>query len=91
MSCGDWQTIDSAPKDGSPVLAMRADWDLPMYVHWIKNPRTETEFWNDWHELDAYELEVSPPTHWLPAASNWECVGAAFVWFPKSPSPGVKP
>lgn len=41
-------------------------WDLPRWVHWCRNPRTGTEFWNDWYELDAYELELEPPTHWLP-------------------------
>jgi len=59
--------IDSAPRDVmQPVLAWREGWELPRWVHWCLNPRTRTEFWNDWYELDGYELESEPPTHWLP-------------------------
>lgn len=61
-----WFPIESAPKDGSLVFAWHREWGRPDWVRWILNPRTETEFWNDADELDAYELENDPPTHWMP-------------------------
>lgn len=60
-----WEAMESAPKDGSRVLAWREGWDNPRFVRWVLNGRTGTEFWNDADELDAYELEREPPTHWL--------------------------
>lgn len=60
-----WLPIESAPKDGTEVFAWRVGW-RPAWVRWILNPRTNTEFWNDADELDVYELENEPPTHWLP-------------------------
>jgi len=62
----NWQSIDTAPKDGSRVFAWHEKWDVPGFVRWALNPRTNTEFWNDALEWDAYELEQEPPTHWLP-------------------------
>ena len=62
----EWQPIETAPKDGSSILAWREGWYRPIYVRWVLNPRTGTEFWNDEIEWDAYELENEPPTHWLP-------------------------
>lgn len=61
-----WQPIETAPKDGSHVLAWRSGWDRPAWVRWVWNPRVGREFWNDADEWDAYELESEPPTHWMP-------------------------
>lgn len=65
-----WQPIETAPKDGSFVLAWKPSWTIQWgrarFVRWTWNARTKTEFWNDADELDWYELEMDPPTHWLP-------------------------
>lgn len=61
-----WQPMDSAPKDGSIVLAWRSGWERPAFVRWVYNNRTKTTFWNDSLEWDAYEMESQPPTHWIP-------------------------
>lgn len=61
----DWQDILTAPRDGSRVLAWRKDWEGPQFVRWIFNRRTGTKFWNDEIELDHYENEKEPPTHWI--------------------------
>jgi hypothetical protein len=61
-----WHPIDTAPRDGTRVLAWRAGWEESRFVRWIFNRRTQTEFWNDAEELDDYELEQEPPTHWFP-------------------------
>ena len=58
--------IDTAPKDGTIILAWRRGWERPAFVRWVFNDRTQTEFWNDSVEWDAYELESEPPTHWIP-------------------------
>lgn len=60
-----WEEMDTAPHDGSVILAWREGWTRPSYVQWRLNSRTNTEFWNDPDESDAYELETEPPTHWL--------------------------
>lgn len=59
-----WMPMDTAPKDRSLVLAWREDWEVPGWVQWRENSRTETTFWNDAFEHDAYENEDNPPTHW---------------------------
>jgi hypothetical protein len=61
----EWESIDTAPKDGSAVLAWHPDWNVPTFVRWVLNHRTKTEFWNDLIEWDCYSLEHDPPTHWL--------------------------
>jgi hypothetical protein len=62
----NWLPIESAPKDGTRILAWRDTWETCGFVRWVYNPRTHTEFWNDHIEWDAYENESEPPTHWLP-------------------------
>lgn len=63
-----WQPIDTAPKDGSLVLAVWAgeEFSIPRFVRWVYNPRTKTTFWNDFDEWDSYENEDNPPTYWFP-------------------------
>lgn len=64
-----WLPMESAPRDGSDVLAWRSDWDRAGFVQWRHNYRTKTDFWNDRDEQDAYEYEANPPTHWFPVAA----------------------
>ena len=62
-----WQTIDSAPKDGTEVTtAKKADW-IKAFEHFsypitsrFKNGRWEAEFGHGWA---TYEPQ---PTHWQP-------------------------
>ncbi len=61
----DWQPIDTAPRDGSTVLAWRADWERPSFVRWALSARTGTGCWNDADRSDGCSLEEEPPTHWL--------------------------
>lgn len=61
----EWQSIESAPKNGSLVLAWREAWEEPRFVRWSYNYRTKTAFWNDDIEQDHYENETEPPTHWI--------------------------
>lgn len=62
----NWQPIETAPKDGTSILAWRRDWkEGPRFVQWRLNRRTCTTFWNDPVENDDYENEENPPTHWF--------------------------
>jgi hypothetical protein len=66
-----WQPIETAPKDGTPVLIWSngrlydALWDEDEY-----NPETEefTGGWKArWAEIDSYSVSVKNPTHWMPS------------------------
>jgi hypothetical protein len=59
MSMDEWKPIETAPKDGTDVLAI---WDVPGRLK-----PYGVVWWEDgsWHEYDI-ENEVSDPTHWMP-------------------------
>ena len=61
-----WLRIESAPKDGSLVLAWTHVWDRPAWVRWGANPRNGRVYWQDSVEQDSDENEIHPPTHWFP-------------------------
>jgi len=54
-----WQPIETAPQDGSPVLAYDPTWyDVPHPMLW--NGAT----WCLWFQSDRYD--GFRPTHWMP-------------------------
>lgn len=61
-----WQPIDTAPKDGSDVLAWGPRWKQPDYIHFRNGG------WCEWVGLDTGEWEPITfsesflPTHWMP-------------------------
>jgi hypothetical protein len=57
----EWQPIESAPKDGTNILAAWAD-------TWPKNPHAEAMYFSDggwWYSYDG-DGHSRPPTHWMP-------------------------
>jgi hypothetical protein len=52
-----WQTIDSAPKDGTPVVCCYRGFDGPIILKWFKY--NGTHWWRD-GDGEAHE-----PTHWV--------------------------
>ncbi len=68
-----WQTIDTAPKDGTPILAYAPDgctqWELhtPLWIiHYceVVNERRE-KVWR-WREAGGECYTTCDPTHWMP-------------------------
>jgi len=54
-----WRKIESAPKDGTPILATNVRMPRVMQVvSWIGNPH------NSWRNWDGRN-----PTHWMPLPS----------------------
>lgn len=59
-----WQSIETAPKDGTWVLAGAADWALPEMVQWFKRTETSGVYWQS---MDSGPFE---PTHWMPLPAS---------------------
>jgi hypothetical protein len=57
-----WRTIETAPKDGTPVLAYYADrpWRWAI-VHWVPQ-----YFDGAWWGAQDDEGPLFAPTHWMP-------------------------
>jgi len=58
---GEWQPIETAPRDGSNVLATWAD-------SWPKSPHVEAVYFSegDWFYSYDGDMHSRPPTHWQP-------------------------
>lgn len=75
-----WQSIETAPKDGSRVLCWAKSFDRPCILIWKTNHRIvdahkageaaelAESYFGDEDEYDDYELaeEAGGPTHWFP-------------------------
>lgn len=56
----EWQTIDSAPKDGTVVM---------VYSHAWRDPVPAIAKWNDygeWEDFGGGATIWPAPTHWMP-------------------------
>lgn len=71
----DWQSIQTAPRDGSVLVCWREGWEHPCLLCWKCNTRIEEndpiysqEYFGDLEEYDDYELAEADggPTHWHP-------------------------
>lgn len=66
----EWQPIETAPKDGTPVLLYFNGWDRPtarptVYVGtWTTDFDGDGEWYIDWGDLTQYH--IGPMTHWMP-------------------------
>jgi len=57
-----WQPIDTAPKDGTEILAV--DGDVYAVVRWCAF--AEPPQWRDHAGLGAGGIDPFEPTHWMP-------------------------
>lgn len=60
-----WQPIQTAPRDGTEVLAM--DTDGPVLMAW----HDDADGWclranGDWDLFDAFAIQYAEPTAWMP-------------------------
>ena len=77
----EWQPIETAPRDGTEVLGVRADWGTPLIVRWtscaefltdseLEGMDEATAYAEDWFGADFVQgcrLESDEtPTHWMP-------------------------
>jgi hypothetical protein len=68
----DWQPIETAPKDGTPVVLFTHPTENPVVGYWIDLQMYDFPFtgWTTgWKTSSGYNAdwdEVYNPTHWLP-------------------------
>ena len=62
-----WQPIETAPKDATPILAWRAPWVFPQVMCWLNGQCIQP----GWHcyTKSAQGREPYSPTHWVPLPS----------------------
>ena len=53
----EWQTIDTAPKDGTRAIVWSKNWHYPCSASW---------YGNDWRIVYDLPAFAHPPTHWMP-------------------------
>ena len=60
----EWQPIETASKDGAPVLGWSPEWGMrqPELIGWLDSFRYERA---GWYTLDHHRF-TKQPTHWMP-------------------------
>jgi hypothetical protein len=57
-----WQPIATAPRDGTPILAVDANGQIAVVASkWLKNRQHFTHWY-----APIYDEAVMNPTHWMP-------------------------
>lgn len=65
----EWQPIETAPKDGTPILIHRAESDFPLeeafhVVRWDAFFDDEPKWWQVHDGKNDHPLRGPEPTHW---------------------------
>ena len=68
----EWKPIETAPKDGTPVLAGRGGtypWGIPHILAWLDGPKVKAGA--GWYRVDGahWNTRTLRPTHWMPLPS----------------------
>lgn len=61
---GEWQPIETAPKDGTVIWATNSIWKRPDYVKWGCIDHIDEWAWV--HTHNRYNRTPEPVTHWMP-------------------------
>jgi hypothetical protein len=68
MATSEWRPIETAPKDGVPILAWAPGWDTPDVVWWQRADHLGLS--DGWYDgmTDNFGDPCGPvePTHWVP-------------------------
>lgn len=62
----EWMPIETAPKDGTPILAFSPDSDPSVYVIAWVNSGFDGKDYSGWREAGGEGYERFVPTHWQP-------------------------
>jgi hypothetical protein len=62
----EWQTIDSAPKDGTPIIILVHEGDERMAIEARFDEKGWYPIWLDMHGCGCCGGERPVPTHWIP-------------------------
>lgn len=60
-----WESIESAPRDGTEILLWRSDWLCPVVAFWEADSFGDC-FWMPTENLIADAMgEIDEPSHWF--------------------------
>ncbi len=69
---GEWQAIETAPKDGTKIIGWKSGWTNDVgyrfpdeYKLWFWNIHEGIPHWESTEHLACYKNE-EPPSHWMP-------------------------
>lgn len=65
----EWRPIDTAPKDGTPILAFIPDADPEERIYvlrWDKHYAGDGPWLYRWTEAGGEGYQTYAPTHWMP-------------------------
>jgi hypothetical protein len=60
----EWQLIETAPQDGTNILAWEKDWQCPAVMR--RDVYDDTAYWQFCEDLISDEAGEGFPTHWVP-------------------------
>lgn len=58
---GEWQPIETAPRDGTELLVSGFEFDEPREGRWVCCAEYVNREW-----VEKSGLSLYPPTHWMP-------------------------
>lgn len=89
MICG-WRTIDSAPKNGTPILIWNKKWDMALLARWEMHPDAE----NSSGKVQDYYGRLVNIKGWVHKYIPWpQCPGKEtyFLGWPEDKEEGNMP
>ena len=60
----EWQPIETAPRDGMPILGARLDCNDQYVMYWMEEDETAPKY--RWAIIDGGVMHKDALTHWMP-------------------------